>query len=54
MILGGIICGNVQRGVDGMGAAKTLLVVDVWANFIGEDALGILESSVGERDESYA
>ena len=41
-----------MKSTDGMCAAKTLLIVDVWAHFIGEDSLGILESSVGERDES--
>ena len=53
-ILCEINCGNMQWGVDGKGTAKTLFVVDVWAHFIGEDALGLLQCSVGERDESYA
>ena len=42
----------MQGGVDGMGAAKTLSVVSVGAQFIGVHALGLLQCSVGARDES--
>ena len=52
MILCEIICGNVQKGVDGVVAAKTLVMVDVQALFIGEDALGVLEDSMSAYDES--
>ena len=53
-ILCEIHCVNMQSGDDGIGAAKTLVVMDVWAQFKDEDALSLLQCSVGERDESYA
>ena len=39
-----IICGNMQRCVGGVAFAVTLLVVDAFLLFIGEDALDVLES----------
>ena len=52
MIQGEIICGNVQRGVDGVASAVTLVVVDVLVLFIGGDALGVQGDSMGAYDAS--
>ena len=52
MIQSEVICGNMQRGVDVGASAVTLLVMGVPLLFIGEDALDVLESSMGAYDES--